>query len=169
MTKARAKEKAKALLVRRATATEAARAKTKAKANPRVLAEQLNVGNMVNKFNKLLSTIQEIMEEMVAGNLLDPPPELHRLRRARQRRIWEIKTPPMLESDLAEEGEMHLRLLVAFKKWLWTQEEFVEVDEYPLVDLKDWGEFDQVNLQQEPEGAGILDVSGEMLAQLEHA
>ena len=46
-------------------------------------------------------------------------------------------------------------------------EEFVEVDEYPLVDLNDWGELNEVDLEQESEEAGIADVSDEMLAQLE--
>eukprot|EP00913_Durusdinium_trenchii_P007603 g7144.t1 len=45
--------------------------------------------------------------------------------------------------------------------------EFVEVDEYPLVDLNDWGELNEVDLEQESEEAGIADVSDEMLAQLE--
>ena len=44
------------------------------------------------------------------------------------------------------------------------EQEFVEVDEYPLVDFKDWGEVD---LEQESEEAGPPDVSEEMLAQLE--
>ena len=41
------------------------------------------------------------------------------------------------------------------------------MDEYPLVDLKDWGEFNnEVDLEQESEEAGPPDVSEEMLAQL---
>ena len=47
------------------------------------------------------------------------------------------------------------------------EQEFVEVDEYPLVDFKDWGEFNEVDLEQESEEAGPPDVSEEMLAQLE--
>ena len=47
------------------------------------------------------------------------------------------------------------------------EQEFVEVDEYPLVDLKDWGEFNEVDLEQESEEAGPPDVSEEMLAQLD--
>ncbi|CAK9021004.1 unnamed protein product [Durusdinium trenchii] len=60
---------------------------------------------------------------------------------------------------------------VAFKKGLLDvaldDHGFVEVDEYPLVDLKDWGEFNEVDLEQESEEAGPPDVSEEMLTQLE--
>ena len=47
------------------------------------------------------------------------------------------------------------------------EQEFVEVDEYPLVDLNDWGEFNEIDLEQESEEAGPPDVFEEMLAQLE--